>query len=104
MHCDNRQTIKKVIFHWSESIHITKTIDPDFTKCHDAGYVVSANEAQELLNAAITEMQLINRICEETCLSVVTALGERHRLQWHLSEFHSNLIDIYQARQFRVCH
>ena len=48
--------IKKIVFHWSESILLSKKIDPSFQNRDDANYEVSHREAQQMINLAVDEM------------------------------------------------
>ncbi len=48
--------ITQVTFHWSESIYITKMIDPSYANRDDANYLVGRTDAQKMFKKAAKEL------------------------------------------------
>ncbi len=88
------QQIEKVIFHWSESIVITKTIDPTFRAIHDANYCLPYRQAQALINLAIDEMKQTNSFIKNTSITLCFKCGKKKSIIVGLSESRSKLLDL----------
>lgn len=87
------EKIKSVVFHWSESIVTTKTIDPQFKNIHDANYRVSFKEAQLLLSKAAKELQKLGRYSVESNLTVYYSNGNTRNLTVEITANKSSLTD-----------
>ena len=96
MRNSTNQRIDKVIFHWSESIVITKTIDPTFKAIHDANYCLTFRQAQALLNMAIEEMEQTDSFIKDTSITLCLKNGERKSIVFSLSKGRSKLDELNQ--------
>ncbi len=86
-----RRQIIKVTFHWSESIVITKVIDPEFKNRQNAQYSVCLSDAQKLLNAAVDELEKSERYSVETSLTIYLDNGETKTYTFDLTRGNATL-------------
>ncbi len=94
MNGTKNQQIESVIFHWSESIVITKTIDPNFRAIHDANYRLPYQKAQALLDLAIEEMTQTNCFIRDTSMTLCFGSGLKKQVVLGLSKSRANLDDL----------
>ncbi len=86
-----RKRITEVTFHWSESIVITKVIDPKFKNREDAQYSVCLREAQKLLDSAVDELEKSERYSVETSLTIHLNNGQTKTFTFDLTGSNAKL-------------
>ncbi len=85
--------IKKVVFHWSEAIVITETIDPNFKSVNDASYQASVIEAQTLITHTISELNKLGKYSYQTYVTFTLADNQQRSLVINIKACKPHLTD-----------
>lgn len=94
-----RSKVTAVIFHWSESLAITKIIDPDWQHCEDAQHRTSYTEARKIIKKGYQELTQRGGYCFKTYLTICFEDNHQHTMKMDLREAEQSIRQAFAIRE-----
>ncbi len=90
--------ISSVVFHWSESVSISKVINPNWLITDDAQHVTTYTQARSVVAMALEELEKEGRYCFKTSMTLVFEDGYKYTFTMDIRESERTIKDAITLR------
>ncbi|MDC5753592.1 hypothetical protein [Vibrio europaeus] len=93
-----KSLISSIIFHWSESVAVSKIINPNWQITDDVQHKVTYTQAREIISLALDELKKEERYCFKTAMTLIFEDGYEYTFTMDVRENEKTIRDAIKMR------